>query len=79
MKKEHVFSELPIKHKSFARDFTNSYRVYSDATNFIEVQAATAAEAMKLSGLADAVKIERLDVLSPRFLEDGALKEKENQ
>lgn len=55
----HAFEKLPLPRKVQAQSSSGKYRVYSDATNFKQVDAASALEALQASGLKEAYRIER--------------------
>lgn len=73
------FEQLPMPRQSFPQAVAGNYRVYSDASHFITVNATSAIQALQSSGLADACKIERdsLDLTSVFSPKDWTLDEPE--
>lgn len=63
MKKEHItpemFQSLSLPHKDLPEAAGSRYRVYSDAKNFVVVEADNAQDALAASGLAKAHRILR--------------------
>src|SRR5690349_19824728 len=53
------FEALSLPQKQLPQSIAGRYRVYSDAANFVTVEAANAHEALKASGMQKACRIER--------------------
>lgn len=57
--KPHSFESLLLPQKGPPQGFSVRYRVYKNGKEFMHVDAGTALEALKASGLTEAYKIER--------------------
>lgn len=53
------FQPLPFPCRSFVGGGASHYRVYSSATEFVSVEAETAVEALKSSGVPTPLRIQR--------------------
>ena len=70
---EETFESLDYIEKALA-DTTSCYRVYSSATQFVEVSADSAYEAMARSGVRQPVRIERFSLRQLTILKEGCIK-----
>ncbi|MDX1974413.1 MAG: hypothetical protein SFT92_01930 [Rickettsiales bacterium] len=70
-KKDETFSELPFKRKALIPEHKSGYRIYRGVKDYVVVQAATAKEALELSGITDAYKIERHDMSSKSVVDES--------
>jgi len=69
------FKHIHFKEKQIPEKSLKGYRVYSDKTNFQNVEAATAAEAIEKSGMKNPVKVEVIGVVNRSIFSDTELAE----
>jgi hypothetical protein len=74
---EQPFEPLGFAHKALP-DKQSCYRVYSSDTEFVEVDADSAYEAMAKSGLRNPIRIQRYSLRRLSVLQDGMLQGDEN-
>lgn len=63
------FESLELPHKEVPHLMGVRYRVYSDATNYQQIEAANALEALQKSGLSNPVRIERDTIFLHRIID----------
>ncbi len=73
---ETPFEQLPLARTSAPASLVGQYRIYTDNKNFKLVQADSAVNALELSGLLQAFKIEREalhknTLLTPNFTQEA--------
>ncbi|MEI7669078.1 MAG: hypothetical protein WCJ33_03245 [Pseudomonadota bacterium] len=80
-----IFEKLPMKIKKLAHVSADDYSVISKSGETIDIKANTAYEAFKISGLKQAIKIERKSSLKPiilnrkNFVEEEKIEKSEEQ
>jgi hypothetical protein len=68
-----VFKNLDIQKKTFKDSNRSGYKVYSSATEFVLVEAETAAEAIEKAKIENPVKIEKTGLKAKYLLNDDEL------
>lgn len=72
-KTDEAFEPLPLPKREFGQSPKGRYRIYSDDANYKVVEATSALEALQLSGLQQAHRIQRDAVFLVNVLEAGTL------
>lgn len=70
------FESLPMRRREMVKFSSNQYRILDSKGEFKNVEANTAYEAFKLSGLTDAIKIERMVNIKPAIITQAEFVEK---
>lgn len=68
-----MFKNLDIQKKTFKDSNRNGYKVYSSTTEFVVVEADTAAEAIEKAKIENPVKIEKTGLKAKYLLNDDEL------
>ncbi len=68
-----VFEQLALPRKEVPQFMGSHYRVYSDAENFIVIEAPNALEAMKISGMQKAFRIQRDIIMLHRIVDVSSM------
>lgn len=69
------FSSLSIARKCLQNDETGAYRVYKTLAEYVTVEAATAMEACRMSGISQPLRIQRVTRFKERLLDQSKFSE----
>ncbi len=71
------FGEINLKNKSVSQKNMKGYNIYKSKSEFVFVEAVTAAEAIEKAGINQIYKIEPASVVKKSVFSEGELSEKQ--